>query len=239
MRRLVYAENTLLYRLAAEEVWLDFCDADPSAGETFGLWEHDQLAVVVGRASKIQQEVNTTETNRRGIPVLRRCTGGSTVVLGRGCLLYSLFLSYERRPELRSIDRAHALVTQTMHHGLASLASDVQIEGICDLTYAGKKFSGNALKCKRNFLLYHGTILYDFPLEEISNLTREPPRQPEYRRSKRHDEFVINLPVSGTEIRNALTNAWGATNQEAIPDPDQVQHLVTTRYSQESWNLRH
>ncbi len=35
-----------------------------------------------------------------GIPVLRRASGGAAIVIGPGCLMYALVLSYELRPSL-------------------------------------------------------------------------------------------------------------------------------------------
>ena len=44
------------------------------------------------------------------IPILRRSSGGAAIVAGPGCLMYAVVLSYEARPELRDISRAHAFV---------------------------------------------------------------------------------------------------------------------------------
>ena len=48
--------------------------------------------MVLGYASKANDEVNFAFCQQNTIPVLRRCTGGGTVLEGPGCLNYSVIL---------------------------------------------------------------------------------------------------------------------------------------------------
>jgi lipoate-protein ligase A len=152
--------------------------------------------------------------------------------------MYSVVLSYHRRPQLRVLDRAHAYVLGVVGQALARLAPDVRRQGTSDLTRGNRKFSGNSLRCKREHLLYHGTILYDFPLDLISRYLTMPPRQPAYRGNRRHGEFVGNFPATAECLRECLRHAWDATEPLENWLREDVATLVATRYSQASWNLR-
>jgi lipoate-protein ligase A len=165
----------------------------------------------VGRSSEILQEVHVDLCQRDGIPVLRRPSGGAAVVVGPGCLMYAVVLNLAKRPALRAVDRAHWFVLGAIAGALEPLVPGVRCRGISDLVLGEKKFSGNSLRLKRNNVLYHGTILHDFRLEWIDRYLAMPPREPEYRNHRPHEQFVANLPVTAAAIREAIRGAWSAT----------------------------
>ena len=72
--------------------------------------------------------------------------------------------------------------------------------------------------------MYHGTILYNFPLEMISRCLKIPPRMPDYRNGREHGAFVANLPAPADTIRRALISAWKAEEQ-----PDDWPRELTAR----------
>jgi hypothetical protein len=62
--------------------------------------------------------VNLDVCRARGIPVLRRASGGATIVTGHGCLMYAVVLAYRGRSHLRDISQAHRFVLDTIAAGL-------------------------------------------------------------------------------------------------------------------------
>jgi lipoate-protein ligase A len=123
-----------------------------------------------------------------------------------------------------------------MAAALRPLDPRVAWEGTSDLALGGRKFSGNSLRCKRRYVMYHGTLLYDFALERVPRFLRPPPREPAYRGGRSHADFLTNLPVGRAAIERALLAAWQA--HEALEDwPEAaVARLVAERYSQDAWN---
>ncbi len=224
--------------LALDEALLDEAEAVPVSAETLRLWEPSAPMVVVGRSSRIAAEVHADVCRRRGIPILRRTSGGAAVVAGPGCLMYALILSYQRRPALRAVDAAHRLVLGTIARSLGPLTPGVACRGISDLALGpdGRKFSGNSIRMKRDYLLYHGTLLYDFPLELIEECLAMPPREPEYRGGRAHEGFVTNLPLGQAAIRQAMVSAWDA--REPCPDwpRRRTAQLAAGRYLRAEWN---
>lgn len=213
----------------------------PEAGEALRLWEADQTMVVLGRSSRRAEEVHLAACEARGVPVLRRVSGGATIVTGPGCLMYAVVLDAEQRPELLDLGAAHRFVLGRMVEALRPLATTVTIAGTSDLAFeAGgvlKKFSGNSLRRVRNRLLYHGTLLYDFDLPLISTLLNTAPRQPSYRDAREHDAFVTNLPVDRMRLAAAIRKAWGAAPADADAGLlDSTIHLVETKYRLAEWN---
>jgi lipoate-protein ligase A len=87
-------------------------------------------------------------------------------------------------------------------------------------------------------LLYHGTLLYDFPLPLVSRYLASPPRQPDYREGRDHDGFLTNLPISREELREAICNAWKPIDQQESWPQEQTEKLLQEKYSQDAWNHR-
>jgi len=212
MRYLDLTLPTPAENLALDEALLDQAEALPDPIETLRFWEPAAAAVVVGRSSSVAHEVCLEACRCDGVPILRRASGGAAVVIGPGCLMYALVLSLRRRPALHAVNAAHRFVLGTLAAALGTLSPGVRCRGISDLTLGEKKFSGNSLRVKRENLVYHGTLLYDFPLESLDRYLAMPPREPDYRKGRPHREFVVNLPVAPAAIREAIRTAWAATD---------------------------
>jgi lipoate---protein ligase len=227
-----------------------------SASEVLRVWELKSPCVVLGRASKWNEEVDEVACLRDGVPVLRRASGGASIVAGPGCLMYSVLISYQHRPAWRGLDVAHQQVMSRVCNAVQrtvdifQLPITISIQGTCDLTIDGRKLSGNALRCKRNWMLYHGTILYSMPLEWLSLYLREPPRQPVYRQARVHGSFVTNVldttdSVNAIEFRQALERQLAITweaNQPWLSCPlrhetdVEAKRLLTERYTNHQWH---
>jgi len=152
--------------------------------------------------------------------------------------MYAVVLSYQLHPELAQLDEAHRYVLGRVAEGVRRVVPGVEVQGISDLVWQGRKFSGNSLRCKRSHFLYHGTLLYDFRLEQVERLLGVPPRQPDYRQGRPHEEFVTNLPAAGEALRAGIAAAWQAWPASSAWPQELVERLVAERYSQASWHER-
>lgn len=223
--------------LALDEALLQAAESD-RMDEVLRLWESPTPIVVLGRASLGEQEADLRQCEADGIPVLRRCSGGTAVVAGPGCLMYAVTLRYDDRPELRVVEEAHRFVMTHMQAALATLDPGVQWKGSCDLTIGDRKVSGNSLRCKRNAMLYHGTVLYNFDLTQVERWLGTPPREPDYRAGRSHGAFLANLRQPAARIRQAIRAEWNA-EAELEPWPEEATAALSERlYTQSSWNLR-
>jgi lipoate-protein ligase A len=126
-------------------------------------------------------------------------------------------------------------VLATLGRAPAVCAPGVECRGTSDLTLAGRKFSGNSARVRRNHLLYHGTLLYDFPLDMVERCLAMPPRMPDYRERRPHENFLVNLPVPAETIRRALADAFVA-NEPCTAWPERgTAKLVADKYSLPEW----
>jgi len=242
MKLLDLTLETPAENLALDEALLDDAEgAAASAGsEVLRFWEPQQMFVVAGSSSRLTDEVNLEVCRAHGIPVLRRASGGATIVTGPGCLMYAVVLAYRDRSHLRDIGEAHGFVLGAIAKALCRNVPGVCRAGISDLVLGEPqlKFSGNSLRCKRNHFLYHGTILYNFPIDEIAGLLKMPPRQPQYRQARSHREFLMNLPLDRTTIRQALIDAFDGHERRADWPRDRTARMAASKYSRSEWNER-
>src|SRR5204863_255304 len=94
--------HTAQANLALDEALL--LDAEEGlSGEVLRLWEWPERAVVLGSACRLGEDVDEFACAAAGVPILRRSSGGGTVLLGAGCLCFSLVLRFDRHPALAEI----------------------------------------------------------------------------------------------------------------------------------------
>jgi lipoate-protein ligase A len=223
--------------LALDEALLLEAEAG-RGGEVLRLWEWPHHAVVLGAGCVLAADVDEPACQLDRVPILRRASGGGTVLLGPGCLCYSLVLSYERGPALREITPSYEYILNRVGEALAGLLPDIERAGTSDLADAGLKFSGNAQHRKRAHLLHHGTLLYDFDLAMIGHYLRMPARQPEYRDGREHAEFVRNLPAEADELKRRLRAGWRADEEMTEWPREAVWQLAEEKYRRAAWLRR-
>ena len=132
--------------------------------EILRFWESEKVFIVLGRIGKAEHDIYMKEAFKNDIPILRRSSGGGTVLQGKGCLNYTFILSKNRNRQLSDLRRSYEVILQPIIHALKRLGKDVQFFPVSDIALAQdrKKISGNSQKRGRRFILHHGTILYDF-----------------------------------------------------------------------------
>jgi lipoate-protein ligase A len=226
---------------AAENLALDeallLAAEEGTGGEALRLWEQPDYAAVVGSGGSVAIDVNVAACAADGVPILRRASGGGTVLLGTGCLCFTLVLSYEHAPGLNDIRASNRYVLARVAKALAPVVA-CSVEGTSDLAAGGVKFSGNAQQRKRTHFLHHGTLLCGFDLALVSKYLNPPERQPDYRRDRPHAEFIANLPVTVEEARRLLVAEWRPGGEYAPVPWEKMRELVAEKYGREEWNRR-
>ncbi|HEV2394912.1 MAG TPA: biotin/lipoate A/B protein ligase family protein [Verrucomicrobiae bacterium] len=224
--------------LACDEVLLDVCEAG-RAGSLLRLWEPARHFVVVGYGNAVASEVNIEFCRRHSIPILRRCSGGGTVLQGPGCLNYALLLQVEDHPALQGIGGTNEFVLQRHREALAALLkTPVEKKGHTDLAIGGLKFSGNAQRRRKRFLLFHGCFLLNLDIDLLQQVLPLPSRQPDYRSNRSHADFLLNLKVPAQMLKAALLKAWEATEPLARAPVEQITALAREKYARDEWNWK-
>ena len=231
---------TLAENLALDEALLLGAESEPraSASGLLRVWQWPTPAVVLGAGGRIADDVHEDRCRADGIPIARRSSGGGTVLLGPGCLLYTLVLPYDLDPALAQIRSSYCYILGRIKQALQPIVGDLDVCGSSDIAWRDRKVSGNAQQRKRTHLMHHGSLLYAFDFALAERYLKLPPRQPEYRRQREHRDFLANLPADAPALVRALRDAWEAHEQLVEIALDRVQALVAERYAQEEWVRR-
>lgn len=227
-------------QLALDEALLEEAHEGVRTGLVVRTWMADEPTVVLGSSSRAAAEIDPDACAAHGVNVIRRPSGGLSVVLGPGCLMWSVVVHHSDGPP--AIDAIHATMLDPLAAALRAAGCDVVRRGSSDLAVVQpegeRKVSGNALRVRRHGVLYHGTLLDAFDLDLVGRVLRHPPREPEYRGGRPHAAFLANLGLGVPRLAAAVRTAFGARRCETAWPRDRVTRLLRDRYAAAAWTHR-
>jgi len=139
-------------------------------------------------------------------------------------LNYSLVLSKQKHPKLNDLRQSYEWISLKVIESLRQGGVEAYFRPISDMATGPdeKKFSGNAQRRGKNFILHHGTLLYHFDLSLISRYLKMPQDIPVYRQNRPHTDFVTNIPVDPQAFKVELAKAFGADGLQVPSDKELV-----------------
>ncbi len=147
-------------------------------------------SIVMGISGKAEQLVNLERAKDLKIPLIRRFSGGGTVIVDDGTLFATfignrdLLGSSSYGPE--SIMRwAEDLLKPAFSHPDFHLKEN-------DFAMGEKKCGGNAQYLQKKRFLLHTSFLWNYEKERMGVLLH-PPKVPAYRKERNHEEFICRL----------------------------------------------
>jgi lipoate-protein ligase A len=231
---------TVAENLALDEVLLDAAQEGRLAGPVVRTWMAPAPTVVLGSSSRVADEIDLVGCAAAGATILRRPSGGLTVLLGPGCLVWSVITPHPAA--VPPLEVLHAATLEPLAAALRAAGRPVERRGTSDLAVVSgdhaRKVSGNSLRVRRSAVLYHGTLLDSFDLGLIARILRHPPREPDYRAGRAHGEFVANLALGRPALEEAVRAAFRADRAAADWPRDRVAALVAERYADPDWTHR-
>ena len=226
--------------LALDEALL--IEADQGRGvPVLRFWEPRTYAVVLGASRRLRDDVLVDACREDGVPILRRSSGGGTVVVGPGTLNVTLVLPDSGAAGLSAVETAQRYVLERIARSIQGLGRPVTIEGRGDLALRGRKCGGSAQRRLKSWFMVHCSILNDFAIERIVRYLAIPDKQPEYRAGRPHQEFLCNLDLPRGILVNALCGEWspGSSPGPAPTWPRTVfNSLLAEKYANPAWIAR-
>lgn len=204
--------------LAVESSLLNDGDDDTV---TMFLWKNQQT-VVYGYNQNPFTECNVELLLSEGGYAARRRTGGGAVYHDLGNLNFSFVAhkdNYDIRKQLKVIQTA-----------LGHLGLETEISGRNDLTFDGRKFSGNAFGFYKERRLHHGTILIKTDTERLTKYLKVNPAKLQKHGVKSVASRIINLSevvdITSDTIIPYLTRAFEEV-YETKPEIIDFNELLT------------
>ena len=160
MKYIVNKSHNPAYNIALEAyAFRELRDED----ELFILWINEPT-IVIGKHQNAIEEINKAYTDKHGIHVVRRLSGGGAVYHDLNNLNYTII---SNKAEEGAFD--FKTFSQPVIETLADLGVTATFTGRNDLDINGKKFCGNAQAYYKGRMMHHGCLLFDVDMTVLGN----------------------------------------------------------------------
>ncbi|KAL4419332.1 hypothetical protein ABPG77_006020 [Micractinium sp. CCAP 211/92] len=147
--------------------------------------------VVLGVSGKPAELVHLLPAAQRGIPLIKRFTGGGTVVVDANTIFTALIMQQQSLPDVAAYPRPVMQYTEQLYNTVFAPYGPFRLREN-DYCFGERKFGGNAQAITKDRWVHHTSLLWDFR-DDLMALLKQPARQPEYRQGRDHLEFVLRL----------------------------------------------
>jgi lipoate-protein ligase A len=161
----------------------------------------EQPTIVMGISGQVDALLHKDKVAKERVPVIRRFTGGGTVVTDSGTLYVSFICNKSDmdgqplypREVMKWSEGVYAPVFKRLVSGAgASAPSPAFALREHDYVLGDRKCGGNAQSVARDRWVHHTSFLWDFRPERMG-LLQMPAKRPEYRADRRHEDFLTPL----------------------------------------------
>ncbi len=180
----------------------------------FRVYEPDAVEVVLGAGCR-RDNLLLDNISTDNVPVRLRKGGGGSVVLSPGQIVVALSKVVGSRFNNLEYMRS---INEWIIDALALLGvNGVVHRGISDLAIGDRKILGASLHRKRRILFYQSSLLVSNDISLFSRYLKHPPREPDYRGGRSHEEFCTNLSSEGFDVTvRAIIEALRAVVSDRI-----------------------
>lgn len=160
-------------------------------------------SIVMGISGKPEILINKSLIKKQPVPVIRRFSGGGTVFVDEDTLFITLICN-SGSVQVPCISDKILRWTEKLYQPAFSVMNFQLKEN--DYAIDDRKFGGNAYYLRKDRFLHHSSLLWDFDSQRMNYLLM-PPKIPDYRQLRSHDDFLcrLNKYYPGKQIlRNQL-----------------------------------
>ena len=175
------------------------------------FYDFTDEAIVLGLSQEEERYVDKQETEKDGVLVLRRFSGGGTVFIHKGCLVYTIVTTLTSPFKRFDVMGAYRTAFMPVIEAFQKQGIPLEFHEPCDLAVDGRKIAGNAQSQRQGALLIHGSFLVDPDLIRIKRYLKEPDVRPAYRAKRSHEDFLLPLSELGLDeqkLKALLISAW-------------------------------
>ena len=164
--------------------------------------EGSPSAIVMGISGKKEELINAAAADDQRIPIIKRFSGGGTVVVDENTLFITFICQKQPHPfpayPEPIMKWTEEIYRDAFDHPQFQLRENDYVIG--DL-----KFGGNAQYIKKGRWLHHTSFLWDFSPEKMQTLLH-PKKAPPYRAGRSHEEFICRMSDHFTDRESVIQN---------------------------------
>ena len=161
----------------------------------FLLWIPDKSYIVLGASNNAKDAVVEETTVRDNIVVLKRRTGGQTVMLTPNNIIISAVITDE------NVMKPKDVFIRFNDHIMGAIAKNHTVQfstrGISDIAMGEKKILGSSMYRGKGKLFYHAVLNFNEPSTTFQKYLKHPSNEPDYRKGRQHHDFVTSLKETG------------------------------------------
>jgi len=167
----------------------------------FLTWIPDKTYIVLGASNKAEDALFLERVKQDDITVLKRPSGGQTVMLTPNNLIISVvFFQPDNLQPKVVFNQINSLIIGSLERvGVKNLS----MKGISDIAIDGKKILGSSIYRSKDVLLYHAVLNFGEPASTFEKYLKYPSKEPDYRVGRKHSDFVTSLKEKGFSHTNS------------------------------------
>jgi len=131
-----------------------------------------QPSAIVGRHQSLAREVSLDRCRELKVQTARRMTGGGAIYMGPGLLGWELIADKSSLPA--GLDAITHTLCTGLATGLSTLGIDARFRPRNDIEVDGKKISGTGGYSDGRTLVFQGTVLIDFDVNDMAEVLALP-----------------------------------------------------------------
>jgi lipoate-protein ligase A len=164
----------------------------------FSVWIPDKTYIILGRANTAESSVFLEKAQNDNIRILKRPSGGETVILSPDTLVVSVKMTVN--DVLKTHDHFEKINLKIIDALEVFGVKDLKLKGISDISIGPKKILGSSIYRKHNILFYHAVLNVSESVKRIEKYLKYPKREPDYRKGRSHSDFVTSVYKEGYDI---------------------------------------
>jgi len=225
--------------MALDELLLEL-KAQERISSTLRFLQFSNPTVLVGHHQSADEEVRLDYCRMKGIEINRRLTGGGALYWGKKELGWEIYIS-KTDPRIPSrIEDLYRKIGEAAAAGLRRLGVRAYFRPRNDIEIQGRKISGTGGTELSGAILFQGTVLVDFDVDEMLRALRIPTEKLQDKEVESVKERVtcLNWELGRTPSLNQIKNSLLKGFAEAFgvsfdPKPltTEEENLLTTKLS--------
>ena len=187
----------------------------------FLTWIPDKTYIVLGASNKAEEALFLEKVKQDDITVLKRPSGGQTVMLTPNNLIISVvFFQPDNLQPKVVFNQINSLIIGSLERvGVKNLS----MKGISDIAIDGKKILGSSIYRSKDALLYHAVLNFGEPASTFEKYLKYPSKEPDYREGRKHADFVTSLKEKGFSHTNSQLADFISNSLEVVSLQDKSE----------------
>ena len=167
-------------------------------GKYASIWIPHATHIVIGQSNSVKSSIYPKRAKTEKIAITKRPTGGEAVLISpRTIIISAVEIGNSQRKPQDIFSQLNQLITASL--------SDLKIKklganGISDLTIMNKKILGSSIYRNQEKYFYHAVLNHSEEPKFIEYYLRHPQREPDYRKKRKHSDFITSILAEGYNI---------------------------------------